>query len=150
MLTDHILTQLMVFVHKHLGLVQLMFVELLLSSSRNPVPVDHGNTTTLLTGSVDYAIMSSVDGRAALATALGVRPDDVEESELWPVYSYPILTKFLLEIRDMSSDNSLDAIMGTTIWPLLKSFKHFQFTIIEEKRKSRLKEAERLQTPSDR
>ena len=81
MLTDYILTQLIVFVNK-LGLVQLMFVELLLSSSSHPVAVDHGNTATLLTGSVDYAIMSSVDARASLAKGLGVRLEAVEESAL--------------------------------------------------------------------
>ena len=67
MLTDYILTQLMVFVHNHLDLIQLMFVELLLSSASDPAEVHHEKTATLLTGSVDYAIMSSVDGRATLA-----------------------------------------------------------------------------------
>jgi hypothetical protein len=88
MLTDYILTQLMVFVNK-LGLVQLMFVELLLSSPSNPVAIDHGKTATLLTGSVDYAIMSSIDARSTLAGALGVIPDRVEESALWRICNPP-------------------------------------------------------------
>jgi len=83
MLTDYVLTQLMVFVDKHLGLVQFMFLELLLSSSSYPVPITHRNTATLLTGSVDYAILSSTEARDALAKALGVEPDKVEDSGSW-------------------------------------------------------------------
>ena len=78
MLTDYILTQLMVFVHE-LKLVQLMFVELLLSSSSKPVPIRHKNTATLLTGSVDYAILSSIDAKTAKSLGFGL--DDLEKCE---------------------------------------------------------------------
>ncbi|SRR5258708_37388246 len=88
MLTDYILTQLMVFVDKYLGLVQFMFLELLLSSSSFPVPIMHGNTATLLTGSVDYAIVSSADKREALAKTLVVKYDEVEDSGSWRICNH--------------------------------------------------------------
>ena len=89
MLTDYVLTQLMVFVDKHLELIQLMFLELVLSSSRDPAPVGFGSTATLLTGSVDYAILSSADARNRLARTLGVKPDEVEDGESWRKCNHP-------------------------------------------------------------
>jgi len=86
MLTDYILTQLMVFVDKYLGLVQFMFLELFLSSSSLPVSVTHGNTVTL--GSVDYAILSSADKREALAKTLVVKHDEVEDSGSWRICNH--------------------------------------------------------------
>jgi len=89
MLTDYVLTQLMVFVDKHLGRIQYMFLELVLSSSRVPVPIHSGSTATLLTGSVDYAILSSAGKRENLARTLGVKPDKVGDSGSWRICNYP-------------------------------------------------------------
>jgi len=89
MLTDYVLTQLMVFVDKHLELIQLMFLELVLSSSRDPVPIKHRNVATLLTGSVDYAILSSGSARDALAETLGVEPGGVEDGGSWHICNHP-------------------------------------------------------------
>ena len=89
MLTDYILTQLLVFVDMHLGLIQFMFLELPLSSSSDPASVGFGSTATLLTGSVDYAILSSAAVRGTLATVLQVEPDEVEESGSWRSCDHP-------------------------------------------------------------
>jgi len=90
MLTDYVLTQLLVFVDKHLGLIQFMFLELLLSSSRDPVSIHFGSTATLLTGSVDYAILSSAAARGALSELLEVEPDEVEDGGLWRIGNHPL------------------------------------------------------------
>ncbi|SRR5260221_10504151 len=45
-----------------------------------------------------------------------------------------LLADLFLGIRELSG-SSLDDIIGSDVWPLLQQFNHFQFTIIEEKRK---------------
>jgi len=89
MLTDYILTQLLVFVDMHMNFIQFMFLELSLSSSSDPVPIIFGSTATLLTGSVDYAISSSAATRENLSSSLGVEPDKVEESRSWRICNRP-------------------------------------------------------------
>ena len=89
MLTDYVLTQLLVFVDMHLDFIQFMFLELPLSSSSDPVPVIYGSTATLLTGSVDYAILSSAPVRETLAALLRVEADKVEESGSWRICNHP-------------------------------------------------------------
>jgi len=88
MLTDYILTQLLVFVDMHLAIIQFMFLELPLSSSSDPVPVFYKSTATLLTGSVDYTILSSAPVTKKLAAMLGVEPDKVEESGSWRICNH--------------------------------------------------------------
>jgi len=88
-LTDYILTQLLVFVDMHLGIIQFMFLELPLSSSSDPTSVGFGSTATLLTGSVDYAILSSVSAWDALARRLRVKSDEVEDSRSWRILNHP-------------------------------------------------------------
>jgi len=80
MLTDYILLQLMAFVNTHLDSVQFMFLELVLSSASDPVPVEYENTATLLTGIADYTLLSSVQ-RVDIAKLLCVELDAVEDSE---------------------------------------------------------------------
>ena len=128
MLTDYILTQLLVFVHKDLHLIQLMFLELVVSSSGHPVSVQHEGTATLLTGSVDYAIVSSVGERKTLADSLGVGALAIK-----PLTDL----KWNLGIKELTSGNSLDGMLANDqeAWSALQGFKHFKFTIIEEKRK---------------
>jgi len=46
-----------------------------------------------------------------------------------------LLANLLLEIRELTSGNSLDDVVGHKYWCLLQQHKHFKFTIIEEKRK---------------
>ncbi len=46
-----------------------------------------------------------------------------------------LLADLLLEIRELTSRNSLDDVVGNKYWRLLHEHKHFKFTIIEEKRK---------------
>jgi len=134
MLTDYVLAPLLVFVEEQLDLVQFMFLELILASSRHPVTVAHKDTATLLTGSVDYAIMSSVEERAAVAKSLGVELDKVHDGVLWLICQ-PSPTHLFLVIGEMSRENSFDKIMGSKTWATLKRFTHLKFTIIEEKRK---------------
>jgi hypothetical protein len=52
----------MIFLKKELSLVPLLFLELILSASTdaNPVIIVHQDRATFITGSVDYAIISSV------------------------------------------------------------------------------------------
>jgi hypothetical protein len=91
MLSDYILIQLLVFVEEYLGLVQFTFLELVLSSSKDPVAIanSHEGSVTLLTGSVDYAIMSSAGPKADVAKSLQVETGDVDKSELWNVWILP-------------------------------------------------------------
>jgi hypothetical protein len=51
----------MIFLKRELSLVTLLFLELILSASSDPTPVIivHQDWATLITGSVDYAIISS-------------------------------------------------------------------------------------------
>jgi hypothetical protein len=62
LLTDHIILRVLIFLKKELSLVPLLFLELLLSASTDskPVIIVHKDQATYITGSVDYAIISSV------------------------------------------------------------------------------------------
>ena len=62
MITDNIILRVMSFLREKLSLVPLLFLELILSTSNDsrPVFIRHRNWATLITGSVDYAISSSV------------------------------------------------------------------------------------------
>lgn len=55
------MTQVMALVERRLKLVQLIFLELTLSSTNKPVDFQHDRAATLLTGTVDYAVLSSVN-----------------------------------------------------------------------------------------
>jgi hypothetical protein len=52
----------MIFLKQELSLVPLLFLELVLSASSDsdPVIIAHQDRATFITGSVDYAIISSV------------------------------------------------------------------------------------------
>ena len=62
MITDYIILRVMSFLQEKLSLVPLLFLELILSASSDsrPVFIRYRNRATLITGSVDYAIISSV------------------------------------------------------------------------------------------
>jgi hypothetical protein len=56
---------------EELSLLPLLFLELILSaaSDSNPVVIVHGERATFITGSVDYAIFSSISRAEELGTA---------------------------------------------------------------------------------
>jgi len=46
-----------------------------------------------------------------------------------------LLADLFSEIRELTSQNSLDDVIGNDHWSYLQQRRHFKFTIIEEKRK---------------
>ena len=81
-LSNYIMTQVMAFVERQLKLVQLIFLELKLASSDKPVDIQFDRVATLLTGSVDYAILSSVSVTEKVAEILKIEPEEVDDGEL--------------------------------------------------------------------
>ena len=83
LLTDYIMVQVVDFLENYLHLIHLVFLELLLAAAKkNPIVIEHENTATLLTGTVDYAIWSSAITSKAIVQKLGGgNVSDLENSE---------------------------------------------------------------------
>ncbi len=59
-------------------LTSAMFLELTLAvADKSPVIIEHGARATFITGSVDYAILSTFDSQKKVAVQLGFNPQEL-------------------------------------------------------------------------